>query len=239
MKALLLSILLATATFHFGQAQNAQSTDKRCIPGRNQAEIGFWTWPAGLEVNIYLRDHDFSVDYLSAVERAVQNWNVAAIESGSRVHFTLRGMTRNPQTALGDMTIVRGDVFTKKERHLALLEAHSLRQDRFIDYALVIVDNRVNTPAVLTNVIAHELGHTLGLLDCYRCNSQTTAMGVLKSANETNDVDGPTACDVQAVRLAYHELSERIKTQAITNVKRVDEGEEPVADETPITKPPR
>lgn len=239
MKSLLLSILLATATFNFSQTPTEPSLDKRCVPGRTQADIGFWTWPAGLEVNVYLREPDFSVDYISAVERAVQNWNAATTGSGPRVRFTFRGMARNPETTLGNMTIVRGDVFTKKEKHLALLKAHSLRHDRLIDYALVIVDYRVNNPSVLTNVIAHEIGHSLGLMDCYRCAGQTTAMGLMKSANETNGVDGPTACDVQAVRLAYRELSERVRNETMTKIKRVDEGEEPVADDTPVIKPPR
>src|SRR5438094_14220 len=83
--------------------------------------------------------------------------------------------------------------------HLALLEAHSLRHDQLIDYAFLIVDQRVNKPAVLTNIMAHELGHSLGLMDCYRCAGQTTAMGLMKSATETNGIDGPTECDTLAV----------------------------------------
>jgi predicted Zn-dependent protease len=83
------------------------------------------------------------------------------------------------------MTLVRGDIYTKKQRHLALLEAHSLRQDQLIDYAVVIVDLKVKRAEVLTNVIAHEIGHSLGLLDCTKCSSGSTVMGYMKGADES------------------------------------------------------
>lgn len=242
MKPLLLSLFLTTAIFGLPRSQQAQSgtTQTQCTVGHTQPAIGFWTWPTGTEVNVYLRDPDFSIDYADGVERAIENWNATATQNGSRVHFTLRGLTQDPRTGLGDMTLVRGEVFTKKEKHLALLEAHSLRHDQLIDYALVIVDRRVNNPGVLTNVMAHELGHSLGLMDCYRCAGQTTAMGLMKSATETNGIDGPSACDTLAVQLAYRELSARLKTaSAITKAEQADEGEEPEADDTPVIKPPR
>jgi hypothetical protein len=241
MKPLLLSLILTIAIFDLAQSQQPTKTiSAPCTVGRTQPAVGFWTWPAGTEVNVYLREPDFSNEYALAVDRAIHKWNATTMENGSQVHFTLRGMTQTPRTALGDLTLVRGDVFTKKEKHLALLEAHSLRHDQLIDYALVIVDRRVENPAVLTNVMAHEFGHSLGLMDCYGCAGRTTAMGLMKSATETNGVDGPTACDTLAVQLAYREFSARIKTEAaITKTEKTDEGEEPVADDTPIIKPPR
>ena len=239
MKRLLLSLILITAIFNPAQSQQPQSRTipKPCTVGRTQPAVGFWTWPAGTEVNVYLREPDFSNEFAAAVDRALHTWNATTTENGSQVRFVLRGTTQTVRTARGDMTLIRGDIFNKKQKHLALLEAHSLRGDQLIDYALLIVDQQVNNPAVLTNVMAHELGHSLGLLDCYRCADQTTAMGLMKSATETNGVDGPTECDTLAVRLAYRELSARLKPEAATT--KADEGEEPVADDTPIIKPPR
>jgi len=43
--------------------------------------------------------------------------------------------------------------------------------------------------------MAHELGHSLGLMDCYECSRKSTAMGLLKAANEPNGIEGPTPCD--------------------------------------------
>jgi hypothetical protein len=242
MKLILFTMAFIIATFNLAQPQNLTSLSPadRCTIGHNQPAIGFWTWPAASQVNVYLREPDFSSHDAEAVERAIQNWNAMAGENGSHVHFVLRGMSQAARTSLGDMMLVRGDVFTSKEKHLALLEAHSWRHDQLIDYARVIVDYRVNNPEVLTNVMAHELGHSLGLMDCYKCANRTTAMGLMKSANETNGIDGPTACDTLAVRIAYRELSARLKTEpAMTRSETPDEGEEPEADDTPVIKPPR
>jgi hypothetical protein len=171
----------------------------------------------------------------------VQNWDESALENGSNVHFTVRGLTHETKTAAGDMTLIRGAVFGKNLRHLAELQAHSLKVDRLIDYAVVLVDPRVKNPEVLTNVVAHEIGHTLGLLDCYDCNSKSTAMGMMKSAGESNGIEGPTPCDKEAVVSGYRDLFVRgAAAAAIARLRKpvVDEGEVPEADDTPIVDQP-
>lgn len=211
-----------------------------CVAGRNAARVGFWTWPAKSEVKVYLRDPDFSADYSAAVAAALTNWDAVAAENGSNVHFSFRGLTTETKTARGEVTIIRGEVFTKKEKHLALLKAHSLSNDQLIDYAIVIVDFRVSNPNVLTNVMAHEIGHSLGLMDCYECSSGTTAMGLMKTATEPNGIEGPTPCDILAVRTAYRELATRTKQMTARTInKAADDGEEPEADDTPVVKLPR
>jgi hypothetical protein len=240
--AFILLSIVATPGLDVPGAANSDPALGRCIVGRSAAPIGFWTWPANSHVNIYLREPDFSASYVAAVGLAVQNWDAAGAENGSNVHFTFHGLTRETRTTHGDMTITRGDVYDKKIKHLALLEAHSLRSDQLIDYALVVVDFRVTNPAVLTNVMAHELGHSLGLLDCYGCQSKTTAMGLMKTANEANGIDGPTACDKIEVQAAYRELARHVRPApaALTlNKPPSDPGEEPEADDAPIIKPPR
>ena len=69
MKPLLLSLILTTAIFGLPQSQPPQSKtiQAQCRVGRTQPAIGFWTWPAGTEVNVYLREPDFSIDYAVSV----------------------------------------------------------------------------------------------------------------------------------------------------------------------------
>src|SRR5450432_1820295 len=105
-----------------------------CIAGHNAAPVGFWTWPANSHVNVYLRTPDFGEGDAAAVKLALQNWDAAATDNGSNVHFTFKGLTKQTRAAQGDLTLVRNAVYSKKERHLALLEAHSLRSDQLIDW---------------------------------------------------------------------------------------------------------
>ena len=151
--AFTLLAIIATLGVDVPAAVKSDPALARCVVGRTAAPFGFWTWPANSQVNIYLREPDFSASYLSAVRVAVQNWDAAAAENGSNVHFTFHGLTRETRMAHGDMTITRGDVYDKRVKHLALLEAHSLRGDQLIDYALIVVDFRVKNPEVLTNVM--------------------------------------------------------------------------------------
>jgi hypothetical protein len=236
--AFLLVLIVATLSSHGPKALTLEKPPTPCVVGSTAAGVGFWMWPANSHVNIYLREPDFSLADVSAISVAVQNWDHTLMENGFNVRFYFHGLTRETMTARGDLTIIRGAVYKKKLRHLALLEAHSLRNDQLIDFALIIVDAQVKDPDVLTNVMAHELGHSLGLLDCYRCRGRSTAMGLLRSADESNGIEGPTACDKNAVVAAYQELKLHVRAAPASlalNQDLMDEGEEPEDDDTPIT----
>jgi len=208
-------VLIAVALYANHANTVVAQTTAPCTVGHTSPSTGFWTWPANSIVNIYVRDPDFSEDYAAAARIAVQNWDAAAAESGSNVHFIFHGLTLATKTGPGDLTITRGETYDRK-RHLAFLEAHSLQSNRLIDYALVIVDVRVKNPEVLTNIMAHELGHSLGLMDCYQCSRKTTAMSLLKTGTEPNGIEGPTPCDKSAVLAAYRELALHLPSTAVT-----------------------
>lgn len=190
-------------------ARQVESPMAPCVVGRTAPPVGFWTWPAHTLVNIYLREPDFSKSDVSAVSVAVQNWDSTATGNGSNVRFVFQGLTRETRTGQGEVTIIRQGIFDKNRRERARLEAHSVQSDKFIDYALLLVDPSVRNSGALTNVVAHELGHSLGLLDCYKCKSRSTAMGLLKASDESNGIDGPTACDQREVMTAYQGLKPR------------------------------
>jgi hypothetical protein len=196
-----------------GPATNSRPA--ACVVGRNSPPTGFWTWPANTHVSIYLREPDFSSGDVAAVRLAVANWDATATETGSHVRFDFQGLTREIRNAQGEITIVRQVVFDKKQRHRAWLEAHSRQQDQFIDYALILVDPSVRNPAMLTNVVAHEIGHSLGLLDCDKCDGRSTAMGLLKASDESNGIEGPTFCDRQEVTAAYRISKRRTPLVAV------------------------
>jgi hypothetical protein len=55
--------------------------------------------------------------------------------------------------------------------------------------------------------------------------------------NVSNDMEGPTACDIAQVGAAYKELALRVRPSPQPEKLRRDEGEEPVDDDTPIVVP--
>src|SRR5882672_5516457 len=101
---LLARLLAVTILINAPRALSSETVPAPCVAGRTAAPFGFWTWPSNSHVNVYLRQPDFSEADLSAVKVAVENWDVAARESGSRVRFIFRGLTRETRVAAGDMT---------------------------------------------------------------------------------------------------------------------------------------
>ena len=85
--------------------------------------------------------------------------------------------------------------------------------------------------------MAHELGHNFGLPDCFSCKGHNTVMSLIRTSD---GLDGPMLCDVAQVRRVYDHV--RIRAAELKKHKppvrlakiTVDEGEEPVDDDTPI-----
>jgi hypothetical protein len=229
-KLLAVAILLIVSQHVAAQS----SSTAMCNVGQSAPPFGFWTWAPGSTVKLYIVDSDFEANDLSYLKIPVQNWNAVASATGSRVKFDYAGSTAAPVYCDNCLTIMRGPVFDRVRRHAAELQAYSARRDQILTWAHIVVDPTLTNPKAITNAVAHELGHGFGLLDCYRCKSNSTVMTRFKKFNEPNNMVGPTACDIAQVNAAYKELVVRIRP-APPKVEIVDEGEEPVDDNTPLT----
>lgn len=224
---------------------NAGGNDIPCKTGQTAPPIGAWTWAENSHVEIYVRIPDFAADEVLYMLTAIQNWDASHGENGSGVRFEYKGTVSEGRTCGNCLTIVRGKNADK--RHGAELRAFTRRNDHVIDYAWIVIDPSYTQPRILTSIVAHELGHSLGLLDCFECNRGSTAMGhfnttvkllSIKIADLSNAINGPTACDVKQVREAYKELIKSARSSApVPSVQVVDEGEEPEEDDTPIVVP--
>jgi predicted Zn-dependent protease len=51
--------------------------------------------------------------------------------------------------------------------------------------------------------MTHEIGHSLGLADCYECRRGTTAMAAFKDKDKGNEVYEPSECDKYVVAAGY------------------------------------
>ena len=226
MKTALLFILLAAAA-----STPAQS---RCEAGVQAPPVGFWTWTAGTQVRVFVVERDFDQEDLPSLLKPLENWNAVSETTGSRVNFKYIGPKASPQHCENCLTIARGPVFDKKRRHVTELRAYSARNDRLMTWATIVVDFTLTNRQALTDAVAHELGHSFGLRDCYSCKAKSTVMNQFGRVNTPIEVPGPTACDVAQVRSTYKQLALQV-----TQHKKIpiDEGEEPVVDDTPIVIP--
>ena len=218
-------------------AVTSAPAQSRCEVGVQAPPVGFWTWTAGTHVKVYVVNHDFSPDDIPSLLAPLKNWNAVSETTGSRVKFEYIGPKASPQYCENCLTIARGVVFEKKQRHLTELRAYSARNDRLTTWATIVVDFTLTNRAALTDAIAHELGHSFGLRDCYSCKTKSTVMNQFGPVNVANNVSGPTTCDVAQVKSTYLQLA--LQASRTTPPKQIapDEGEEPVHDDTPIVVP--
>ena len=177
----------------------AGTMPKQCQPGKTAPEAMGWRWRPRTSVRINYVKGNFNEAEAGALSRAVNNWNNALREIDAQVVFIVdderEGLTQNGASIIVMRGIPRG-----KER-VGEIRFHSLSNGRV---RLVVTINPVVTDLnALTSLMTHELGHSLGLADCYECRRGTTAMAAFKSNNQGNDVYEPSACDKYVVSAGY------------------------------------
>jgi hypothetical protein len=233
---ILLSLIVAVG----GRGANPQTVAALapCRVGHMAPPIGFWTWAANAHVKVFVLSADFKPEQISHLLTAFENWNSVSELTGSGVKFDYQGSTTQQLSCENCLTVMRGPVFDKTRRHATELKAFSVRHDQIISYAAIVIDPELTNPKALVDAVAHELGHNLGLLDCYTCKKKSTLMNQFKAMNVPNDMPKPTPCDIAQVKAAYQELKVRIRPSP-PDRNLIDEGEEPVDDDTPIVIPKR
>jgi len=224
--------------FGVRDAKTTEPAVSPCKIGRQAPAIGFWTWASNAKVKVYVRSADFTADQIPYLLTALQTWNNVSELTGSGVKFEYMGSTTQQLTCENCLVITRGPVFDKSKRHATELRVFSAHSDQIITYAAIIVDSRLTNPNALLDAIAHELGHNLGLLDCYSCESNSTLMTQFKAMNVPKDIEAPTPCDIAQVKEAYKELKVHVgRSPSKGHSISEDEGEEPIDDDTPIVVP--
>ena len=211
----------------------AQTRVPDCKVGSRAAATGFWTWPPDTRVYVYVLQNDFSKEEISFLNTPIQLWNSVSEATESKVRLTYAGTTLKPRECENCLTILRGYVHNEKTRHGGEIRAFGINGTRIIHHASIVIDARMKTSESLKSAVAHELGHSFGLQDCYDCKDRSTVMIKFGGFSLSNGVEGPTGCDVTQVRKAYIELKKHYRPV----VAHEDEGEEGVLDDTPLVIP--
>jgi hypothetical protein len=217
-------------------SQNARPSTN-CSVGDRAPAFGFWNWHSDARVKVYILEHNFKSDEIPYLIKPLMLWDAEWESSGSGVRLEYAGLTDAPRQCQNCLTIMRERVLSKEKRIGGEFQAYSKQGTQLVMYGAILIDAAVTNPKALTSIIAHEIGHSLGLLDCYDCKDHSTVMTKLKRMNASNDMEGPSFCDVAQVREAYKQLRIRIGPAPVEMNALADEGEEPVEDDSPVVVP--
>jgi len=236
----LLWMFTALATISvFPQSNNAVAGV--CDPKVKAPDYLLPEWPEYANVKVYIVGSDFNPAEIAAILIPITNWSAIAQASGSKVTFVYSGTVAMPQDCLNCLTLMRGRVHDN-QKHAAELHSYVIQGERTILYARIVIDRVIPNLTALTNAVAHELGHNFGLPDCFSCRGHNTVMSLIRTSN---GFAGPTPCDVAQVRRVYEhlrtqaaELKKHQRSVRVAKAIAVDEGEEPVEDDTPLVIPP-
>jgi hypothetical protein len=174
---------------------------KQCHPGKTSTVAMGWRWQPRSHVRVYYLKNSFSAVEENALTRAVNNWNNALREIDSGIYFTIGGERDHVSEENVSVTILRA--VPKGKDRLGQIKLYSMSNGT--ESALVIISPAVTDLDALTSLMVHEIGHTLGLADCYECKRGTTTMAAFRSENRGNDVFEPSECDKYVVATGYAE----------------------------------
>ncbi|HKS30283.1 MAG TPA: M57 family metalloprotease [Pyrinomonadaceae bacterium] len=175
------------------------SMPKQCQTGKTSPEAMGWRLSATKPVRVYYLKDNFNRAEVEALTRGVNNWNRALLEIASPVIFVNSGEREAVVRDELTITVMRG-VPKSKER---VGEIKFYTKPNGSVRMTVIMSPTVTDLNALTSLITHELGHAMGLADCYGCKRGTTAMSAFKGRNKGNDVYEPSACDKYVVATGY------------------------------------
>lgn len=202
-----LSFILWTGTTSTTAAAGPVATAKRdpgampgqCKEGKTSTRALGWRWKSGARVKVYYLKGHFSVTETEALSRAVNNWNGAMVDTDSRIAFMVRCERESLAEDDATITVMRG--IPRGKDRVGELKYYSLTNG--VQYMAVVVGPDITDPNALTSLMTHEIGHSLGLADCYGCQRGTTAMAAFKDNNNGNSVYAPSECDRYVVAQGY------------------------------------
>jgi hypothetical protein len=178
---------------------SAATLPKQCRPGKTSTEALGWRWKPNTHVRLYYLKSNFSGTEAEALSRAVNNWNNALREIDSRIVFINGGERESVVEDDASITVMRG--IPKGKERLGEIKFYSMSNG--VNRMVVTISPVVTDLNALTSLMTHEIGHSLGLADCYGCRRGTTTMAAFKDDNKGNDVYEPSECDKYVVASGY------------------------------------
>lgn len=179
-------------------------------------------WKPGAQVTVVFDNSvNFSQEEKNAMQQAAANWNTSNGASGNNSGVVFNGFTSGPPPNPGAVNVL----FITRQ---PLVPGHGAQTQNTTNInsphntaiSTITINQDVNLPYLpdLTMVMAHEIGHTFGLDDCYPACNGSSVMGAqyaIRNADGsiTDGVLGPTDCDNTAVN-QYNNYSQLLPCDA-------------------------
>jgi hypothetical protein len=190
---------MTTAKERVSGSRDAAEMPKQCRQGKTSTETLGWRWKPNTRVRLYYLKNNFGGAEVESLSRAVYNWDKALREIDSHITFAIGGERSGVSEDDASITVMRG--IPKGKDRLGEIKFYSMSNG--VNRMLVIINPVVTDLNALTSLMAHEIGHSLGLADCYGCRRGTTTMAAFKDDNKGNDVYEPSECDKYVVATGY------------------------------------
>ena len=155
-------------------AQEEEETYPECSPPSRLPATNGAAWQYEATVTVVFNSNDFPENspQRAAIEAAFINWQDA--NTNSRVTFTFTTGTSNPET-LNSYYIHRQTAANGAATSISNTGTPST-PGNITQRATTAIDPRVTAASALTSFMAHEIGHTFGLNDCFTCATASTIM---------------------------------------------------------------
>jgi hypothetical protein len=154
-------------------------------------------WAPGAQVTVNINPA-YSQTQRDALVAAFTNWqNSSGNNSGVTFSFSYNStpITGANTYQVNSQTITGGQA-----------ETGGTSGDTYRSTGFTNIDPRVTNLTALTQVMAHEIGHTFGLADCTACAAGTSVMTLPPCCNYNDTTTGrttPSSCDTASANQAY------------------------------------
>lgn len=205
MKALrLLMIALAVASAYLFVAPDrevgAQTVECK-VPALQPKHF---VWKQGVTVQVNIDPAFNTTELRNAVTAAFTNWNNAKTGYCPAITFGTPTFNATPIAGPGiavDPNVPKLQVYRQPSPKYPDDRGAVDGADNgsYTLAAWIYIHPLVTLPAALTQVTAHEIGHTMGLGECTNCGAKTSVMHTpALSYNDATGLAGPTTCDIAA-----------------------------------------
>lgn len=203
--SVILGLLVVVSALRF--QVEAQNCTQPTSPGGAAWPIGGPAYPAPIRVNI--DPTGLTAQQQNAIVTAFNNWQ-SAPGNNSQISFNISFSSTPISGAntyqVGISSSLSGTTTQGLTGGTATDTGNTSNDSRLS--AFTRLNEGVTDPTAMTQVMAHEIGHTFGLADCPSCAAGTSVMTLYNPANGLNDTtagrSAPSACDAATANTAMH-----------------------------------